>query len=76
MLIPLFVLAFGAVFAGILAEHWFVGEARGEFWKHSILVLPEHDAIAAAEHCVVDHRLSAAHRRAARDRRSPISAIR
>src|SRR6266403_1493539 len=50
MLIPLFVLAFGAVFAGILAEHWFVGDARGEFWKSSILVLPQHDAIAAAEH--------------------------
>src|SRR5437868_5278472 len=50
MLIPLFVLAFGAVFAGILADHWFVGEGRGEFWKHSILVLPQHDSIAAAEH--------------------------
>ncbi len=50
MLIPLFVLGFGAVFAGILADHWFVGEGRGEFWKHSILVLPQHDSIAAAEH--------------------------
>jgi NADH-quinone oxidoreductase subunit L len=50
MLIPLFILGFGAVFAGILADHWFVGEGRGEFWKHSILVLPQHDSIAAAEH--------------------------
>src|SRR6476620_7304288 len=50
MLIPLFSLWFGAVFAGILADHWFVGEGRGEFWKHSILVLPQHDSIAAAEH--------------------------
>src|SRR5204862_6563126 len=50
MLIPLFVLAFGAVFAGILAEDWFVGDTRGEFWKGSLLVLPQHDAVAAAEH--------------------------
>ena len=50
MLIPLFILAFGAVFAGMLADHWFVGGARGDFWKHSILVLPQHDSIEAAEH--------------------------
>jgi NADH-quinone oxidoreductase subunit L len=50
MLIPLFVLAAGAVVAGYLAEEWFVGHERGEFWKHSILVLPEHDSIAKAEH--------------------------
>ena len=34
----------------MLAEHWFVGDGRGEFWKHAILVLPQHDSIAAAEH--------------------------
>jgi NADH-quinone oxidoreductase subunit L len=50
MLIPLFVLAAGAVVAGYLAEEWFVGHDRGEFWKHSILVLPEHDSLAKAEH--------------------------
>src|SRR6266436_426400 len=50
MLAPLFVLALGAVCAGFLVEHWFVGDGRGEFWRNSILVLPQHDAIAAAEH--------------------------
>ncbi len=49
MLIPLYVLALGAVCAGFLTEHWFVGEGRGEFWRNSILVLPQHDSIAAAE---------------------------
>ncbi len=49
MLIPLFVLAAGAVCAGSLVEHWFVGDGRGEFWRNSILVLPQHDSIAAAE---------------------------
>jgi NADH-quinone oxidoreductase subunit L len=48
MLIPLFVLAAGAAFAGYLAEDYFVGHARGEFWKTSILVLPGHDSIGAA----------------------------
>jgi NADH-quinone oxidoreductase subunit L len=50
MLLPLFVLAAGAIAAGFLAEHFFVGEGRAEFWKASILVLPGHDAIAASEH--------------------------
>jgi NADH-quinone oxidoreductase subunit L len=49
MLIPLFVLAAGAICAGLLVEHWFVGDGRGEFWRNSILVLPQHDSIAAAE---------------------------
>ena len=49
MLIPLFVLAAGAIVTGFLFEHWFVGEARGEFWKKSIFVLPQHDSVAHAE---------------------------
>lgn len=49
MLIPLFVLATGAIVTGFLFEHWFVGEARGEFWKKSIFVLPQHDSVAHAE---------------------------
>jgi NADH-quinone oxidoreductase subunit L len=49
MLIPLFVLAAGAIFAGYFAEEYFVGHGRGEFWKNSILVLPGHDSIGAAE---------------------------
>jgi NADH-quinone oxidoreductase subunit L len=49
MLVPLFVLAAGAICAGFLFEHWFVGEERGEFWKKAIFVLPQHDSIARAE---------------------------
>src|SRR5260370_20965773 len=49
MLIPLFVLAAGAAFAGYFAEEYFVGAERVSFWKQSILVLPGHDAIAAAD---------------------------
>ncbi|MGE5268643.1 MAG: NADH-quinone oxidoreductase subunit L [Thiohalocapsa sp.] len=48
MLLPLFVLAVGAVVAGMIFEGWFVGPERAEFWKHSILVAPEHDSIARA----------------------------
>jgi NADH-quinone oxidoreductase subunit L len=49
MLIPLFVLAAGAVAAGMMFEGWFVGPERAEFWKHAILVLPAHDSIARSE---------------------------
>src|SRR5262249_29273890 len=50
MLSPLFVLATGAVFAGLLAGPFFVRQGRAEFWKRAILVLPRHDSIAASEH--------------------------
>jgi NADH-quinone oxidoreductase subunit L len=50
MLIPLYVLAAGAVFAGLLGYNYFVGHARGEFWRESILVLPEHDTVEGAHH--------------------------
>jgi NADH-quinone oxidoreductase subunit L len=50
MLIPLYVLAIGAVFAGRLGFDWFVGEARVEFWRESILVLQPHDTIEGAHH--------------------------
>jgi NADH-quinone oxidoreductase subunit L len=49
MLVPLFVLAAGAICTGFLFEHWFIGDERGEFWKKAIFVLPQHDSIAHAE---------------------------
>jgi len=49
MLLPLFVLAAGAIFAGYLGDFSFVGEGRTEFWKQAILVLPGHDSIGEAE---------------------------
>jgi NADH-quinone oxidoreductase subunit L len=47
MLAPLFVLAAGAIFAGFLFEGWFVGPERTEFWKHAILVLPQHQTLGS-----------------------------
>ena len=49
MLVPLFVLASGAIVAGMISEPYFVGAGRAAFWGHSVLVLPAHDSIAAAE---------------------------
>jgi NADH-quinone oxidoreductase subunit L len=50
MLIPLYVLALGAVVAGYLGYDLFVGEGRDEFWRGSILVRPEHASLEAAHH--------------------------
>ncbi len=49
MILPLVVLAAGATFAGMIGYHWLVGAGREAFWGDSILVLPGHDSIAAAE---------------------------
>jgi len=50
MLIPLLVLAAGAIFAGWLGYDYFVGHDMKEFWGKSIYVLPGTDPIAAAHH--------------------------
>lgn len=49
MLAPLMPLALGAIFAGWFAYDWFAGDNRAEFWKGAILVLPQHDSIAASK---------------------------
>ena len=36
MLVPLYVLAFGAVVAGIAFQYWFMGEGQAEFWGAAI----------------------------------------
>jgi NADH-quinone oxidoreductase subunit L len=48
MIAPLLVLALGAIFAGFLAERFFVGENFEEFWGTSILML--HNVIEEAHH--------------------------
>jgi NADH-quinone oxidoreductase subunit L len=48
MLVPLYVLAAGALLAGFLAYGWFVGEDRAAFWGASIFVAEGHDSIEAA----------------------------
>src|SRR3954471_10769710 len=49
MLLPLFVLALGAILTGWQFEEFFIGDGRAEFWRHAVLVLPAHDSIARGE---------------------------
>jgi NADH-quinone oxidoreductase subunit L len=48
MTIPLILLALGATFAGLVGLP--MVEGTDEFWRGSILALPEHDALAEAHH--------------------------
>jgi NADH-quinone oxidoreductase subunit L len=50
MLIPLYVLAIGAVFSGVVLAPYFVGSHMEEFWGEAILVLPQHQALENAHH--------------------------
>lgn len=50
MLIPLYVLAFGAVFAGAVFYPYFTGHHYQEFWGDSILILEQHQALENAHH--------------------------
>ena len=50
MIWPLYGLAFGAVFAGILFAGPMVGEEWKHFWGDSIVILEHHHAIEAAHH--------------------------
>ena len=49
MLIPLLVLAVGAIFSGFLGYAYFAGDNMNAFWGDSIFVLPGTDPIAAAK---------------------------
>jgi NADH-quinone oxidoreductase subunit L len=48
MLAPLAFLALGAIFAGFIAYETFVGHHMAEFWRGSILILPQHPALEHA----------------------------
>ena len=39
MLVPLFILAVGALFAGVMFHDYFIGEAYAEFWKGALFTL-------------------------------------
>ncbi|MER9425655.1 NADH-quinone oxidoreductase subunit L [Mesorhizobium sp. M0317] len=41
MLVPLFILAAGALFAGVIFHGAFIGEAYAEFWNASLFTLPD-----------------------------------
>jgi NADH-quinone oxidoreductase subunit L len=50
MLVPLIVLAVGAVAAGFVANKFFVGEHWQGFWGASIKILPDHKSLEHAHH--------------------------
>ena len=50
MLVPLYVLAFGAVFSGLLFAGMMVGDHPEHFWGDSILILEEHPALHDAHY--------------------------
>lgn len=50
MLFPLFVLAVGAIFSGSMLFELFVGHHWQDFWRSSIMILPEHTAMENAHH--------------------------
>ncbi|MDA0304746.1 MAG: NADH-quinone oxidoreductase subunit L [Proteobacteria bacterium] len=53
MIVPLIVLAAGAMFIGYLGYESFVGHGASNFWGNAILVLPSHPALEAAHNVPV-----------------------
>ncbi len=49
MLIPLYILAVGALFAGVVFHQYFLGEAYSEFWKQALFNLPENNIRTESE---------------------------
>ncbi|APH72093.1 NADH-quinone oxidoreductase subunit L [Aquibium oceanicum] len=45
MLVPLFILAAGALFAGVIFHDFFIGEAYAEFWRAALFTLPENHVL-------------------------------
>ncbi|MDE1996881.1 MAG: NADH-quinone oxidoreductase subunit L, partial [Rhizobiaceae bacterium] len=50
MLVPLYLLALGAVFAGWYFRSYFVGGAYEEFWKTALFTLPDNKILEEMEH--------------------------
>ncbi len=50
MLVPLFVLAIGAVFAGMVFEGYFIGHAYDHFWKGALFTLPGNEILDEFHH--------------------------
>jgi NADH-quinone oxidoreductase subunit L len=49
MLVPLLILAAGAIAAGFALHGWFIGEDQEGFWNHSIFNQPDNDIMARLE---------------------------
>ncbi|MCO6186094.1 NADH-quinone oxidoreductase subunit L [Rhizobium sp. L1K21] len=45
MLVPLFILGFGALLAGFVFHDFFFGEEYSEFWKSALFTLPDNEII-------------------------------
>lgn len=58
MILPLFVLAIGALFSGYVAYDYFVGAKAAEFWGDAILILDHHKALENAHHVPIWVKLS------------------
>jgi NADH-quinone oxidoreductase subunit L len=50
MLIPLYLLAIGAVFAGFIFHDYFFGEAYAEFWKGALFTAPSNEVLEHFHH--------------------------
>ena len=50
MLVPLYILAAGALFAGLIFHGFFFGEAYAEFWKGALFTLPENEILEHYHH--------------------------
>jgi NADH-quinone oxidoreductase subunit L len=50
MLVPLFILAIGALFSGIVFYEQFIGHHNIDFWRGAIVNLQEHTALDARHH--------------------------
>ena len=50
MMIPLYVLAAGALFAGLIFSYWFIGEGNGAFWGHSLIAGEESHILEEMHH--------------------------
>lgn len=50
MILPLMVLAVGAIFAGYIGYDLFVGDDAAEFWREAIFVLPTSETMENAHH--------------------------
>ncbi|MBN9056970.1 NADH-quinone oxidoreductase subunit L [Shinella sp. NM-101] len=50
MLVPLFILGAGAIFAGVLFVEYFYGHHYVEFWQGALFTLPENDLVNEYHH--------------------------
>jgi NADH-quinone oxidoreductase subunit L len=50
MLVPLYILAAGALFAGLLFHDYFIGEGYEHFWRASLFTLPENHILEEVHH--------------------------